>query len=272
MDTAPPPVVLTEVQRRVLWLQSVGVPQTEIARRLNRSLWGVKDASKRILHLLGAGTTAQAVRNGLLDGHIGPYEDCGSLAAYRRHIRDEEPTCPACKRGNRERADTEAALRLRRSQLSEPEVRLIRALDAGRTLEQISTRWNVSYSTIRKLTDSAYRTLGVDHLPKAVRRESALREARARGLLAVRMPDQPLTPGARVTLSPTQVKVLVELENGATLSETARRLGMHPGTCATRLSEAYRRLDVAWMDKGVRREEALRRARLHGLLPETATT
>ena len=93
-----------------------------------------------------------------------------------------------------------------------------------------------------------------------------------RGFLGVQPPARPLRPVRQVTLSVTQVNILLEMEKGASINETARRLSMHPGTCSSRLSEAYRRLDVTWMEKGTRLPAALRRAREHGLLPEPAST
>lgn len=272
MDPEPRPTVLTERQTRVLWMLSMGYTREDIVRETGDASGAVKSACARIFQQLGAATAAQAVRNGLLGGLIGPYADCGSLAAYRRHIKREEPTCPACKRGNRERVETEAALRTRKVELDRAETRLLQAFDAGRTVGQICTAWKCSQSTVKKLTASAYAALGVSHLPQSVRREAALREARARGLLRVRMPDKPLAPPRPVSLTTTQVRILTELETGVSLDEAARRLRMHPGTVSTRLSEVYRALDVAWMNKAERRPEALRRARGMGLLPEPATT
>jgi DNA-binding NarL/FixJ family response regulator len=272
METTPQPIVLTERQTRVLWLLSMGKTCSDIARENGNSPSFTRKYCTRIFRLMRASTAAQAVRNGLLDGVIGPYEDCGSLAAYRRHIKREEPTCAACKRGNRERLDREALLRTRRTKLGEPEIRLLRAFDAGRTLEQICVRWGISHRAVKDLTASAYTALGVDHLPAVVRREAAMREARMRGLLRDAPPPPERTPAMPVHLSETHVRILVSMESGATLSQTAERLGLRPGTCSTRLSEAYRRLDVGWMDKGTRLPAALRRARELGLLPEPATT
>jgi DNA-binding NarL/FixJ family response regulator len=270
MGTAPRPVTLTERQSRVLWLESMGYTREGIAREAGMTLSNVKDICQRVHRNLGAANAAQAVRIGLLDGHIGPYEDCGSLAAYRRHIKQDEPSCPACKRGNRERQDAEALLRVQ-PQLAEPHIRLLRAMYAGRSNLQIRHAWNISERTLSRLICATYGMLGVDHLPPSVRREAALRAALSRGLFGSQQPTPPGPGGRAVTLSDTQVRILVELASGASINETAARLGIHPGTCATRLSEAYRRLDVAWMDKDVRRPEALRKARALGLLPEHAT-
>lgn len=270
MDATPQPVVLTERQTRVLWLLSMGKSRESIAQQTGDTRGGVNSACTRIFCLLGADTAAQAVRNGLLGGVIGPYEDCGSLAAYRRHIKRDEVICPACKRGNRERLEAEAALRNNRVQLSEAEIRLLRAFDAGRTREQIAAAWEVSTETVKHLTTSAYHALGVSHLSQAVRREAAMREARKRGLLAAVPPTRRVQMKA-VPLSDTHIRILLSMESGATLAQTAERLGLRPGTCSTRLGEAYRRLDVAWMEKGQRLPAALRRAREYGLIPEPAT-
>jgi DNA-binding NarL/FixJ family response regulator len=273
MDTETQSVVLTERQRRVLWLLSVGRTRAEIVLLIpGETDGGVRGACARIYALLNSATAAQAVRNGLLGGHIGPYEDCGTLAAYRRHIKREEPTCPACKRGNRERAETEAALRNRRVRLNEAEVRLLRAFDAGRTMSQICTAWGVHHRVVKNLATSAYAALGVTHLPQVVRREAALREARMRGLLGVCRPDQPTSTDRQVSLSNTHVKILLKLETGASFSAAAEQLKMHPGTFSSRVSEAYKRLGVDWMDKPQRKDAALRKARALGLLPEPATT
>lgn len=272
MDTAPHPVVLTEGQRRVVWLQSVGHTRSGIARKTGWELSKVKSLCARARRALGAATDAQAVRIGLLDGHIGPYEDCGSLAAYRRHIKRNEVTCPACRRGNRERLDAGASSRLSQMKLSAAEVRVMRALHAGRTVEQIYTQWGVSYRAVREVIDSAYATLGVSGLPRHVRREAALREAAARGFLRGPVPTPSTAPAVpAVRLTKTQVKVLEELDKGASIAETAVARGMSVGTVGSRLSEIYQRLDVAWMDKAERRPCAIRKARELGLLPGAVT-
>lgn len=266
------PVVLTELQTRRLWLLSTGRTCADIARDEGTAPSVVRKSCVRLYSLMGASTAAHAVRNGLLRGFIGPYDDCGSQAAYRRHIKRDEPVCAACKRGNRERMENESMLTARQAQLGEPEIRLLRAFDAGRTLEQICTRWNISQRAVKNLTASAYAALGVAHLPAVVRREAALREARRRGLLMGQKPTPERSPVKPVLLSDTHVRVLLEMESGATVAETAQRLDLRPGTCSTRLSEAYRRLDVGWMEKGQRLPAALRKARTLGLLPEPATT
>jgi DNA-binding NarL/FixJ family response regulator len=270
MDTTPQPVVLTERQTRVLWLLSTGKTYDVISCQTGVAVSGIKSTVQRLLRNLNAANTAHAVRIGLLEGHIGPYEDCGSRAAYRRHISQDEPTCPACKRGNRERADMEARLRSQ-AQLAEPHIRLLRAMHAGRTNLQIRHAWNIDERTLTRLIAATYTLLGVAHLAPAVRREAALREAAQRGLLGTQPPGASSDGGTPVKLSDTQVRILAELAAGASVGEAAQHLGLLRNTCSTRLSEAYQRLGVAWMSKDVRRAEAIQRARALGLIPEPVT-
>lgn len=71
----------------------------------------------------------------------------------------------------------------------------------------------------------------------------------------------------RWPLTRRQAEVLNAAADGAPLSTVAARLGITRERVAARLSEAYRRLDVAWMDRGDRREAAVRIARQRGLIP-----
>ena len=262
-------VILTELERRILWLLSIGRGRDVIAGDIGCTKGSVNNACLRMFRKLDAVTSAQAVRNGLLGGHIGPYENCGSRTAYRRHLRDDEPVCAACKRGSRERADAEASRHIR-TELSKSQLRCLHALGAGQTRAQMAEAWGVQVATVKYITTSVYTALGVAHMPQSVRREAALREARIRGLLGTQA-GPPRGPAKQATLTETQVKVLLSMESGATLAETAVRLELRPGTCSTRLSEAYRRLEVDWMERGTRLPAALRKARALGLIPEPAT-
>ena len=71
----------------------------------------------------------------------------------------------------------------------------------------------------------------------------------------------------RQPLTARQAAVLAAAEDGAPLAEVGRRVGIPREQAAARLSEAYRRLDVAWMDRAERRAAAVRIARQRGLLP-----
>jgi DNA-binding CsgD family transcriptional regulator len=73
-------------------------------------------------------------------------------------------------------------------------------------------------------------------------------------------------------LSPVQARVLAAAADGAPLSVVAARLGTTRTQVASRLSEAYRRLDVTWLPRGEKRAEAVRVARGHGLIPPEAAS
>lgn len=82
------------------------------------------------------------------------------------------------------------------------------------------------------------------------------------------MADRPTAP----RLSPRQATVLTAAADGAPLSVVAARLGTTRTQVASRLSETYRALDVAWMARDERRTAAVHRARVHGLIPNGADT
>jgi hypothetical protein len=73
-------------------------------------------------------------------------------------------------------------------------------------------------------------------------------------------------------LSPQQAAVVAAAADGAPLAVVGARVGISRAQAAGRLSEAYRRLDVAWMPAGERRAGALRAAVAAGLIDETAET
>lgn len=73
----------------------------------------------------------------------------------------------------------------------------------------------------------------------------------------------------RMPLTPPQAQVLEAAADGATLAAVAIRLGRPRTWVAARLSEAYKRLDVAWMDRDERRAAAVRIARKRGLIAPT---
>lgn len=72
---------------------------------------------------------------------------------------------------------------------------------------------------------------------------------------------------ARQPLTRRQAEVLTAAADGSTLTVVAQRLGTTREQVAARLSEAYRRLDVAWMERSDRRPAAVHVARKRGLIP-----
>lgn len=268
MSAASRPVVLPDLQRRVLWLVSQGYTEAGIAKEIGRSPAAVKGTCGRILRNLCAANAPHAVGIGLRDGHIGPWEDCGTLTAWRRHHQGDETVCASCRRGNADRVALRALL-ARRPKLTEQQVRLLQAFHAGRTRLQIREEWGMSEKALEYITAGTYAALGVDRYAARLRREAALKLAGAMDLLGVQQPSGPPTPGmTTVRLSGKQVEILLRLERGMSITEAAQDMGMSRDSCASRISQAYRVLGVTWLDKDRRRAEAISKARRDGFLPE----
>ncbi|MGW2223852.1 LuxR C-terminal-related transcriptional regulator [Streptomyces formicae] len=71
-----------------------------------------------------------------------------------------------------------------------------------------------------------------------------------------------------MALTPRQAAVLAAVADGKTLTQAAAQLGIRREQVASRLSDAYKRLDIAWMPRPDRREAAIRIARKRGLIPD----
>jgi hypothetical protein len=72
-------------------------------------------------------------------------------------------------------------------------------------------------------------------------------------------------------LYPKHVTVLAAAADGVSLAEVGRRLGMPRTQVASRMSEAYRALDVGWLPREERRAAAVEALRGMGLIPAEAT-
>jgi len=77
---------------------------------------------------------------------------------------------------------------------------------------------------------------------------------------------------ARMPLTPRQAQVLTAAATGDSLNEIGLQLGITRERVSTLLSEAYQRLDVTYLPRGQRRPEAVRVARLRGLIPPAKET
>lgn len=261
------PAVLTAYQRRVLWLLSQGNTVSEAAQVIGTARQSVTDAALYGRRKLNARTNEQAVLRAYLDGHIGPYADCGSREAYLRHRARDEDACPACKRANREWLEGLDTRPREPVPLTEPQIRLIRAFHVGRTQQQIRILWSLSRGQMERLVTDMYRRLGVSGVPRELRRERALQAAMDRGYLSpdvVRLPC-PELPEQGKRLSPTEVKVLAAVD-GRTLSKAAGILGMERTTVSSHLNRAYTKLGVGHLPRNDKRPVALRKARGLGYL------
>lgn len=77
---------------------------------------------------------------------------------------------------------------------------------------------------------------------------------------------------AAVRLSPQQVAVVAAAVDGAPLAVVGARVGIPRAQASARLSEAYRRLGVAWMPTSQRRAAAYRAAVAAGLIDPAGVT
>ncbi len=87
-----------------------------------------------------------------------PYRPCGTVAAYRRHVRSGETPCDACKAANTAYAKTSASYRAklagtaRAQKLTEDQVRTIRAAhNLGQAIPVLALRYQVSVSQITRI-------------------------------------------------------------------------------------------------------------------------
>lgn len=91
---------LTARQLELLQRVAHGATYRQVA-----SEWGIAEITvrgygHRLMRALGASTIAHAVHIAHSRGLIGPKPDCGTRAAYRRHVVAGEPTDVACRMAN----------------------------------------------------------------------------------------------------------------------------------------------------------------------------
>lgn len=259
---------LSPQEHRYLWYIAQGYTPSEAG-----PLMGVKRTpciSQRIREKFGARTTAQAVHLATLADLLGPYIECGSLRGYRAHGARHEDTCRACRRAFAEHIERSGSPIIPRPvPLTEPELRLLRAFDAGRTFKQVATNWDVTARTLRDVRASLYRKLGVAHLQQQARYYAALDEGRRLGYLKAEYtaPAPQLNPRRWGTtdLTDLEVRTLSVLATGVSLHEAGQILGGTPGPqVSSRLARIYKKLDVLAYGHGERREAAVKEARNRG--------
>lgn len=257
--------VLTRYQRRALWLLSQGHTPSKAAVLLKVPRQSVTDSLFHARRKLGAQTNIQAVLAAYVQGVIGEREDCGSRDAYIRHQSRDEDACPACLRANREWIERPPPAACARAPLTEPQVRLVRALHVGRTQRQIRMLWGLSRNQVERQITSLYTVLGVVGEPREVRRERALEEALRQGYLnpAVGRQPCPVLPPAASRLTPAELRVLSAVD-GRTLTEAAALLGTQRTTISSHLNRAYTKLGVGHLPRNDKREAALKEARNQG--------
>jgi DNA-binding NarL/FixJ family response regulator len=265
MDSTPTPPAFTRFQRRVLWHLSQGYTVKGTAEQLTTVRQSVVDSLVIIRRKAGAATTTQAVLNAYLMGAYGPRENCGTRAAYLRHLEAEEDACPACRRANAYWLKCQADPPVEVLPLTDAQLKIIRAFHIGRTHTDLIQVWRISRSRLHREIADMYRRLGVTEVSREERREAALQIAMERGLLRPGAPAaQSPVRSARVHLTQREKDILRAVDGGRSLVQAASLLGMGVSSLSSRLTDIYRKLDVSYLPRKQKRAAALREARARG--------
>lgn len=263
MTNEPP--YLTKFQREIVWHLSRGLTVKETAREMDRVMTCVVDSLVIIRKKLDAATTTQAVLRAYVLGCVGPGPDCGTRPGYVKHLNRDEDACPACRLANARWIEKQSAPAPVLRPLTPEQVKIIRAFHCGRSHADLMQIWGVSRARLHRAVTDMYRRLGVKDVPREQRREKALEVAREQGLLH---PDGPriLPParGAVVKLTKRETAILAVVSSGASLGAASAELGISRESLSSRLSEIYRKLDVAYLPRAHKRAAALRVARARG--------
>lgn len=264
---ASAPVYLTRRERKYLWLMAQGYTPSEAKVILRIS--ATPSLCTRVRDKLGATTMENAIYLACQRDLLGPHEECGTMQGYRAHRGRHEDACRACHREYLEYSERQGTSIVKKVDLTEAEVRLLRAFDSGRTFKQVLIKWQCSPHTLRDLRASLYRKLDVAHLPQAARYPAALAEGRRLGYL---IPDKVVNPlfkrnprrWGTTDLTDLEVRTLAAVSGGASLSEAGKVLNIPGSSVSSRLARIYKKLGVLDHGHGLRREAALKEARSRG--------
>lgn len=113
--TRPANVNLTDREGEVLVRMANGETYARIARDLGCSDRTASWIGQQVMRKLGAKSIAQAVHLAHIAGLLGPEPQCGSRAAYLRHLRRGED-CDPCRAANARHGVAQRAGRLRPQQ------------------------------------------------------------------------------------------------------------------------------------------------------------
>jgi DNA-binding CsgD family transcriptional regulator len=260
-------VYFTAREHKYLWLMAQGYTPRQAQPILGTT--STPSLSTRVRDKLGALTMEQAIYLACQRDLLGPYEECGSMRGYRAHRGRHEDPCRACHREFLEYTERNETIIVKRVDLSEAEVRLLRAFDSGRSFRQVSKNWGCSSRTLDDVRTSLYRKLDVSHLPHKVRYIAALDEGRRLGFLVPEaMPNLKFHRSPRrwgtTDLTDLEVRTLAALSAGASLSEAGTLLGIPGSSVSSRLARIYKKLGVLDHGHGLRREAAIKEARARG--------
>lgn len=265
MDASATPVFLSRFQKDVLWHLSQGYTIKETAAQMGTARQAVVDSLRITRRKLDAKTNYQLVLKGYLAGAYGPARDCGTRASYVRHgTRDEDP-CPACRRGNAYWLQRQSEPPVEVRQLTDAQLKILRAFHVGRTHADLRRTWKISESKLSREVKDMYARLGVSDVPREERREAALQIGLEHGLLRPGAPraQSPIL-SAPVHLTAREKEILRAVDEHTTLAAAAAALAIKPTSLGSRLTDIYYKLDVAYLPRKQKRPAALNEARRRG--------
>lgn len=257
---------LSSRERKYLWFISQGYTPRQVWALLGSG--PSPSVATRVKEKLGARTMEHAVFLACDRAVLGPHLECGTLGGYiahHSHLRDDP--CRACRRAFADYAERNGSI-VAKVLLTEPERRLLRALDSGRTFRDVVRTWGCHKRTLDGVRTSLYRKLDVAHLPQQSKLPAALETGRKLGYLRpVPVPGPDLVPvsdGGPPPLTELETRTLALLADGTSLSEAGREFGIPGSSVSSRLMNIYKKLGVLDHAHGERRAAAVKEARRQG--------
>jgi DNA-binding CsgD family transcriptional regulator len=265
----PAASVLTALSHRehqYLWLVSQGHTPRQAFQVMGTG--SAPSVATRIKKKLSARTMEHAVFIGVMSDLLGPFMYCGTLDGYREHqSRGDTDPCRACRRAFTEYAERQQTPVLKKVILTDPELKLLRQFDSGRSFKDVLRIWGCSRRTLDGVRMSLYRKLDVTHLPQQSKQATAVETGRRLGYLR----PEPFLPLEEIVIKAEQprlteleVRTLGLLGAGASLREAGEVLGIAGSAVSSKLARIYEKLDVLHHAHGERREAALHAARQQG--------
>lgn len=264
MDAAPP--YLTRFQRPVVWHLSQGLTPKQTAAEMKVARCRVVDALVHVRRKLSCRTTVQAVLQAYVLGCVGSRLDCGTRSSYLRHLDAGQDACPACRWANQLwlKAQADPAVSPP-PPLDEVQLRVLMAFHCGRSKADLLQVWGVSPAVLDRAITALYRNLGVADAPRTERRERALDIAQERGLLSVDGPGRAApVRGSTACLTDREEEILRAAADGAPLAVVGVRVGLPATSVSSRLTEIYRKLDIAHLPMRQKRAASVPAARARG--------
>lgn len=260
-------VILTPREHCYLWYLSQGYTPRQIWPLMGCG--SSPSTATRVKDKLAARTMEHAVFLACQQALIGEHRECGTLDGYRAHRgRGDHDPCPACRRAFTEYAERHEVPVLTKVILTDPELRLLRAYDSGRTFTQVLERWGCARRTLDDVRRNLYVKLDVAHLPQQSKFQASIDAGRKLGYLRPVAPvplPEVLPVRHEQKLTDLEVTTLRLLATGASLREAGVQLGgKPPAAISARLAGIYRKLDVLHHGHGARREAAVSEARRQG--------